>query len=1015
MDDPWDDVDAAGDVAAGRSRRRCAPDVVHLNGYAHGGAAVAARRWWSSAHSCVLSWWRAVRGGDAPAEWNAYRRAVRAGLRAADGCRRADGGDAARAVGALRPLRADARDRRTAATPRAFSTGAEGAARPQRRTAVGRGEERRGARRGGARACRGRCCVAGETRDASGRRRRGCTRRRRMLGGCRRTSCAAGWRAPPSSRCPRATSRSGSSSLEAALVGLRAGARRHPEPARGLGRTPRCSSRPTIATRCAARSRALIDDPARRARARPRARRRARRGFTRGADGGRATSALYAALRRTRTRGRAGGRVMRVVIFCHSLVSDWNHGNAHFLRGVVARAASRAATRSRVYEPRDGWSVRTSSREHGRRRRSTAFQRAYPGAAQRAATTATTLDLDAALDGADLVIVHEWNEPALVARASASTARAAAATRCCSTTRTTARSPTPDEHGRATTSPTTTACSRSASVIRDVYLERGWAARAWTWHEAADTARLPPACRRRGATATSSGSATGATTSARASCDEFLSSRCARSACAARSRRALSGRRARSARRAPASTTAAGCRTIEVPGVFARYRVTVHVPRRPYVDGAARHPDHPPVRGARLRHPARLARRGTTPRACSRRAATSSSRATAREMTRAARAPCSHDPTLAARARRRRAAGRSSRATPAPTASTSCSAIVRRARRHRRPARPCRERRMTIAFFGSSLVSAYWNGAATYYRGIIRALHARGHRVTFYEPDAYERQQHRDIADPDWAAVVVYPATATTACARALEQARGRRRHRQGQRRRRVRRAARGGGARAASGRDALVVFWDVDAPATLDRVQRRPDDPFRALIPRYDLVLTYGGGDAGGRRATRRSARARACRSTTRSIPTRTTRSPPDRASPRDLAFLGNRLPDREARVEEFFLARGRALPGSTLPARRQRLGRQAAARRTCATSATSTRATTTRSTARRWPCSTSTATAWRAYGFSPRDPRVRGGRRRRLPDHRRLGGHRAVPRAGREVLVARDGDGGGRAPATR
>ena len=63
---------------------------------------------------------------------------------------------------------------------------------------------------------------------------------------------------------------------------------------------------------------------------------------------------------------------------------------------------------------------------------------------------------------------------------------------------------------------------------------------------------------------------------------------------------------------------------------------------------------------------------------------------------------------------------------------------------------------MKIAFFGSSLVSAYWNGAATYYRGIIRALHARGHQVTFYEPDAFGRQQHRDIDDPPWARVVVY-------------------------------------------------------------------------------------------------------------------------------------------------------------------------------------------------------------------------------------------------------------------
>ena len=66
---------------------------------------------------------------------------------------------------------------------------------------------------------------------------------------------------------------------------------------------------------------------------------------------------------------------------------------------------------------------------------------------------------------------------------------------------------------------------------------------------------------------------------------------------------------------------------------------------------------------------------------------------------------------------------------------------------------------MKFAFFGSSLVSAYWNGAATYYRGIIKAMHERGHQITFYEPDAYDRQKNRDIADPDWAQVRVYPPT----------------------------------------------------------------------------------------------------------------------------------------------------------------------------------------------------------------------------------------------------------------
>ena len=69
------------------------------------------------------------------------------------------------------------------------------------------------------------------------------------------------------------------------------------------------------------------------------------------------------------------------------------------------------------------------------------------------------------------------------------------------------------------------------------------------------------------------------------------------------------------------------------------------------------------------------------------------------------------------------------------------------------------KKKRTIAFFGSSLVSAYWNGAATYYRGIIRALHDLGYRTTFFEPDAFDRQQHRDMPDPSWAEIVVYPGT----------------------------------------------------------------------------------------------------------------------------------------------------------------------------------------------------------------------------------------------------------------
>src|SRR5687768_6030243 len=152
-------------------------------------------------------------------------------------------------------------------------------------------------------------------------------------------------------------------------------------------------------------------------------------------------------------------------------------------------------------------------------------------------------------------------------------------------------------------------------------------------------------------------------------------------------------------------------------------------------------------------------------------------------------------------------------------------------------------RGLNIACFGSSLVSAYWNGAATYYRGIVRALHERGHRITFYEPDAYGRQQHRDIADPPWAKVVVYPGEGDAHALSMVEAARGAD----------LIVKASGVGVfdelleRAVlelQGPQTLVAFWDVDAPATLDRMRENPGDPFRACVPRYDLVLTYGGGD---------------------------------------------------------------------------------------------------------------------------------------------------------------------------
>jgi spore maturation protein CgeB len=174
--------------------------------------------------------------------------------------------------------------------------------------------------------------------------------------------------------------------------------------------------------------------------------------------------------------------------------------------------------------------------------------------------------------------------------------------------------------------------------------------------------------------------------------------------------------------------------------------------------------------------------------------------------------------------------------------------------------------------------------------------------VTFYEPDAYDRQKHRDIPDPPWARVVVYPSDDPRHALEMVENARGAD----------VVIKASGVGVFDEELEEAVldlqsasttVIFWDVDAPATLERLRRNPTDPFRALVSRYDLVLTYGGGDPVVKAYV--AAGAREC------VPIYNALDPethhpvsPEPQFEADLSFLGNRLPDREARVDEFFFA---------------------------------------------------------------------------------------------------------------
>jgi spore maturation protein CgeB len=216
--------------------------------------------------------------------------------------------------------------------------------------------------------------------------------------------------------------------------------------------------------------------------------------------------------------------------------------------------------------------------------------------------------------------------------------------------------------------------------------------------------------------------------------------------------------------------------------------------------------------------------------------------------------------------------------------------------------------RMNIAFFGSSLVSAYWNGAATYYRGIIRALHGMGHQITFYEPDAYDRQKHRDIPDPDWARVVVYPVDSEFDVLSTVERARG------------ADMIVKTSGvgvydrlleAAILDGKDphTLAVFWDVDAPVTLDRVKADASDLFKDLIPLYDLILTYGGGEPVVK--SYEALGARACVPIYNALDPDTHHPvPADERFVCDLGLLANRLPDREARIDEFFFEVASRLP---------------------------------------------------------------------------------------------------------
>ena len=273
---------------------------------------------------------------------------------------------------------------------------------------------------------------------------------------------------------------------------------------------------------------------------------------------------------------------MRIVLFVHSLLSDWNHGNAHFLRGVAAELAARGHD-LRVHEPRDSWSLRNLLTEERGERALDGFHAAYPTLASTRYDLAT-LDLDRALDGADLAIVHEWNDHGLVRRIGEH--RRTHDYRLLFH----------DTHHRSVTAPETMAAydlSRYdgvlafGGVIRDLYLERGWAARAWTWHEAADTRVFHPMPRE-----PEEGDlvwiGNWGDEERTAELHEFLIEPVRALGDEMKIEARVHGVRypeeGKQALAAAGIDYAGWLPNHEAPRVFARFRATIHVPRRPYVE-----------------------------------------------------------------------------------------------------------------------------------------------------------------------------------------------------------------------------------------------------------------------------------------------------------------------------------------------------------------------------------------------------------------------------------------------
>lgn len=585
MEDPWEDVECAGKWLL-RLEEKLQPDIVHLNGYTHG-----ALPWKSPVlsvgHSCVLSWWQAVKGEPAPQEWYRYRQEVSRGLRAA------------RLVIAPSTAMLHSLERyygpfnRTdviynSRNPHLFQSGIK---EPFIFTAgrVWDNAKNITALEKAAPELQWPVFVAGDNEHPDGGIRN--HENIHYLGRLAPQALPFWFAKASIYALPARYEPFGLSALEAALAGC----------ALVLGDIPSLREIwgdaaifvPPDDTHALTESLNLLsaNDSFRTDMARKAHTRALEYSPERMAEGYLNT---YKSLIEERPAWIVEQKPweesidkplptetqspLRIVMFYHSLVSDWNHGNAHFLRGIVSELLARGHD-VRVFEPRDSWS-RKNLIIHEGEEPLRLFCSAYPHL-KSTQYCFDSLDIGLALDEADLVLVHEWNDHSLVRCLGNHHKRFGGYTLLFH-----------DTHHRSVTNPESMAAYDLSGydgvlafgqIIRDIYLSKGWTDHAWTWHEAADTRIFQPL---------DNDQPEGdliwignwGDDERTAELQEFLTDPVKQLGLKARVHGVRYPDAGRKALQNAGINYAGWLPNYKVPEAFASHKVTVHIPRRPYVE-----------------------------------------------------------------------------------------------------------------------------------------------------------------------------------------------------------------------------------------------------------------------------------------------------------------------------------------------------------------------------------------------------------------------------------------------